>query len=182
LRLVRTLQEIGLVVQDPDTDNYRLDGTWISLRDQLRVRYLRSVALPILRNLTTETGETASLGFLFHDHIRVLEVVESTQSIRMSNHRDRILPPLCLFAGKGNRSPPDLCSCATSTRPESIRLPTYADAPAIHEELGKIRELGFAEDREETVVGGALFRGARARLERRSNRRDQRFSPGEPAE
>jgi DNA-binding IclR family transcriptional regulator len=78
----------------------------------------------------------------------------------MSNHRDRILPPYASSLGKA------IAAFQTSARARVLldvygiypfTSHTLTDAAAIHEELGKIRERGFAEDREETVVGGHCF-------------------------
>ncbi|MBK9168901.1 MAG: IclR family transcriptional regulator [Bryobacterales bacterium] len=156
LRLLRTLQSTGLI-ERVGGDRYTAAATWPAARPRASLSELRRVALPVMRRLSVELGETAALAYLFEDHIRVVEVIESSHHIRMSNYPDRILQPYASSLGK---------AIAAYQTPERVQrlldvygiyqltTNTIVGIAAIREELAKVRERGYAEDREETVPGG----------------------------
>lgn len=156
LRLLRTLQGLGYIHRD-DHENYYCERVWPTMKQQMRLNALRQCALPVLSKLNAELGETVALAFLFDDVIRVVEVIESTHHIRMSNYRGGILQPYASSLGK---------SITAFQTPESAQrlLYTYGifaltpntltDFRAIQDDLAAVRERGYAWDREETVLGG----------------------------
>ena len=156
LRLLRTLRATGYLVRDGN-ENYGAEGDWLAPSGQHLLRMIRDAALPVLRVMNAEFGETVALAFLFEDHIRVAEVIESVHHIRMSNHKGRILQAYASSLGK---------SIAAFQTPERVQtlLHTYGifrltpstltDLRAILDDLAAIRERGYSWDREETVPGG----------------------------
>ena len=156
LRLVRTLQASGHLLRDAE-DNYRVEGDWPSARTQILLRALREAAGPVMKQLNEQFGESIALAFLYGDHIRVVEVLESPQHIRMSNSRGRILQPYASSLGKA------IAAFQEPARVSSL-LDTYGVYPltphtitllqGIMAELQRIRTSGYAWDKEETVEGG----------------------------
>jgi DNA-binding IclR family transcriptional regulator len=156
LRLLRTLQATHYLVRDRN-ENYSLERDWTNPVHQHLLHRLREAAIPVLRGLNAEFGETVALAFLFDDLIRVVEVIESTHQIRMSNYKGGILQPFASSLGK---------SITAFQTPEKAQrlLHTYGifrltsatltDFRAIQEDLAAVRERGYAWDREETVPGG----------------------------
>ncbi|MDR3719692.1 MAG: IclR family transcriptional regulator [Bryobacteraceae bacterium] len=155
LRLLRTLQSTGYLVRDQN-DCYRLDREWPHPQQHL-LTLLRESAAPLLRALNSEFGETVALAFLFDDLIRVIEVIESTQQIRMSNYKGGLLQPHASSLGKAIAAfqTPEKAQKLLSTYGNFKLAPaTLTDPRAIQEEYAAIRERGFAFDLEETVPGG----------------------------
>ena len=159
LRLLRTLEEKGYLKRD-EAESYVLSRPWSESSEHDRQSQVREAAVPVLTRLNARFGETVALAYLFDDVIRVLEVMESTHHIRMSNYRGGILQPYASSLGK---------AIAAFQTPDAIQriLYTYGifkftsntltDFRAIHDEFESVRERGYATDREETVPGGACI-------------------------
>jgi DNA-binding IclR family transcriptional regulator len=156
LRLLHTLQATGYLVRDRNED-YSLGQDWPSPLQHRTLSLLRESAIPVLNAINAEFGETVALAFLFDDLIRVIEVIESTHQIRMSNYKGGVLQPYASSLGKS--------ITAFQTPEKAQRLlytygifrltpATLTDFRAIQEDLAEVRERGYAWDREETVPGG----------------------------
>jgi len=156
LRLLHTLQATGYLIRDRN-EEYSLGQDWPGPQQHRTLALVRECAIPVLNAINAEFGETVALAFLFDDLIRVVEVIESTHQIRMSNYKGGVLQPYASSLGK---------SIAAFQSPEKAQrlLYTYGifrltpatltDFRAIQEDLAGIRERGYAWDREETVAGG----------------------------
>ncbi len=156
LRLLRTLQTTGYLVRDAN-DNYHLDRDWPSARQHHLLRLLCESAMPPLASLNAEFGETVALAFLFEDVIRVVEVIESTHHIRMSNYKGGILQPYASSLGKSItafQTPENAQKLLYTYGIFRLTSATLTDFRAIQEDLAEVRERGYAWDREETVPGG----------------------------
>lgn len=156
LRLLRTLQTTGYIKRD-SSDSYFIQHTWPSLKQQERLAALRQCAAPFLKRLNAELGETVALAFLFEDVLRVVEVIESTHHIRMSNYRGGILQPFASSLGKAitaHQSPETAQRLLYTYGIFSLTPSTLTDFRAIQDELAAVRQRGYAWDREETVPGG----------------------------
>lgn len=159
LRLLRTLQATGYLERDQN-ENYRLIHDWPNATQQHLLRSVREAAIPVLNTISSEFGETVALAFLFDDLIRVVEVIESTHQIRMSNYKGGVLQPYASSLGKA------IAAFQTAEKAQEL-LYTYGifrltpatlpDFRAIQEDLALVRERGYAWDREETVPGGTCL-------------------------
>ena len=158
-RLLYTLEETGYVAKD-QKGNYTLKHDFRpSVRDKLHAALLK-VANPMLRELTREFRETTGLAVLFDNHIEVIAVVESPQTVRMGNTVGRILQPHASSLGK----------CITAFQAEQrrehllrsygvnpITKNTIVDENELADEFRRIREAGSALDRGETCLDGQCF-------------------------
>lgn len=158
-RLLYTLEAEGAIQKDAG-GHYSLTAN--PAKPAAR-RYLESVletGSAQLRELVREYRETASLAFLFDNHIEVIAVVESPQIVRMGNTVGRILQPHASSLGK----------CITAYQREerrehlirsygitAITPHTIVDEQALHQELEQIRARGHGLDREETCPDGFCF-------------------------
>ena len=156
LRLLHTLQATGYLVRDRNED-YSLGQDWPSPLQHRTLSLLRESAIPVLHAINAEFGETVALAFLFDDLIRVIDVIESTHQIRMSNYKGGVLQPYASSLGKS------ITAFQTAEKAQRLlytygifRLTpaTLTDFRAIQEDLAEVRERGYAWDREETVPGG----------------------------
>ncbi|MFN3323977.1 MAG: IclR family transcriptional regulator [Bryobacteraceae bacterium] len=165
LRLLRTLQSIGMIERVSGDRYIAPSGSYLKPAPVLG--RLREIAHPIMQRLSVELGETAALAYLFEDHIRVVEVIESSQHIRMCNYPDRILQPYASSLGKAIAAfqPADRVQRLLDVYGIYQLTPnTIVDLAAIRAELAEVRERGYALDREETVPGGVCV-GAPIRIE-----------------
>ena len=83
LRLLSTLEFKGYVERDPDSLKYRLTRKPASLAlSGVREQSLLEAALPLMRNLRDDTGETVLLSIIEHGMGIVLEQIQSLHVFR----------------------------------------------------------------------------------------------------
>lgn len=159
LRLLQTLIGFGLVAQD-ESRLYTLCRPWPYGSNSAASSHLVELARPEMQALNADLSETVSLAVLVEDHVRVVEVIESTHNVRLSNYRNRILPPYASSLGK---------AITAFQTPEKFQLllqvfgiyqitpQTVTDPALIRQEMARVRERGYANEYEETVAGGCCF-------------------------
>jgi DNA-binding IclR family transcriptional regulator len=157
-RILSALSRRAYVSQHGETKRYRLGIAALQLGDRARsVVDLRSVALPSLRRLSRDTGETSLLTVLSQrsDSGVCLERVETPQPLRLSVTPGRQLP---LHAGASQKvlmafMEPAALERVISRPLEHLCHNTITDPAMLREELTRIREAGWASSFEETNLG-----------------------------
>jgi DNA-binding IclR family transcriptional regulator len=156
LRLLRTLENLGYISRDADKNYELATGAYVTGM-QGNLAALRTVGSKCCLDLRSKCGETTTLAGLFSDCIRVIDVYESPQHIKMTNFVGRILQPFASSLGKAiaayqddtlRQTLLDVCGVYPLTKH------TLVDRGAILEDFALVRQRGYAEDREETVEGG----------------------------
>ena len=149
--------------------NQQMDGTY-QLAPKLQVGWrmehanvLRESSRAELERLANKFNETASLAYLFDDHIQVLDCVETFHEIRLSNKIGRVLPPHCSAMGKvitafQDRGIIDRILEVYGLFPRTAH--TIVDRYDLFKEFEAIRQTGIACDREESIVGGLCIGAA----------------------
>ncbi len=158
-RILCTLEQKGLLERQPG-DLFSLSPSGSSFRSNNALMRLNQVAQPFMRDLNREFRETISLAYLLENHIEAVTVIDSPQRIRVFNVEGGIIPPHASSVGK----------CIVAHQPEKLReflLAAYGlhqftpltviDAAALDEEFRRVRQQGFAVDREESAPGGICF-------------------------
>ena len=158
-RILCTLENKGLIERRPG-DLYVLSRSGFSLQSDRLLDRLKHAAQSPMRDLSREFRETVSLAFLRQNHIEIVEVIDSPQRIRMYNVVGGLIPPYASSVGK----------CIAAHQPETLRehlLTAYGlhaftprtitDAALLDEEFRRVREQGYAVDREESTTGGYCF-------------------------
>jgi DNA-binding IclR family transcriptional regulator len=143
-RILQSLAGRELVALDLATREYRLGPAAAALGARaLRDSDLRSAALPLLRRLRDETGETATLSTPVPNGRVYLDQVIGTHEITMSVELGRRFP---LHAGSSGK-----CMLAyledegTRDAPlEALTPATIVDPEALRDELARVRERGYA--------------------------------------
>lgn len=161
-RVLLTLEKHGYLQQAVD-GTYQLAAKlrfgWMSQRADT----LRAKARPELERLVHRFNETASLSYLFDDHVHVLDCIESFHEIRMSNRIGRVLPPHCSAMGKAITAFQEravverLLECYGLYRRTEH---TITDRSQLLEEFEQIRRTGLACDRQESSMGGICWGAA----------------------
>ena len=157
-RILSALARHSYVSQHEETKRFRLGIAALQLGDRARaVVDLRSVALPSLRRLSRDTGETSLLTVLTprRDRGVCLERVETPQPLRLSVTPGRQLP---LHAGASQKVLMAFMERSALERARSRPLEhlcknTITDQVLLWNELEKIRKLGWASSLEETNLG-----------------------------
>jgi IclR family transcriptional regulator, KDG regulon repressor len=157
-RILGALRRHDFVVRDQVTKRFRLGPAILELgRSATGSTDLRSASLPLLSALAASTGETALLTGLneARDGSVCLERVESSQPLRLSVERGRVMP---LHAGAGQKvllafMPQEEVERILSRPLAKLCDATIDDPDQLREELRTIREQGWASSFEETNIG-----------------------------
>lgn len=158
-RLLRTLEAVGYVTASGWGKYGLAPGVQALVSTQWLGRLLRATA-PRLQDLTRELHETASVAALLDNRIEVIAVVESPQTVRMSNVVGHILPPNASSMGKA------ITAFQTEERREKLLRShgiyrftdhTTVDRSELCREWERVQIQKYAVDREESVYDGVCF-------------------------
>ena len=158
-RLLHTLTTAGYLDKNTDGTFMAPKNSRTQVPAEFAGRLIRAAGA-VMKDLGRETQETVSLAALFENHMEVVSVVESPQTIRMSNIPGRILPPNASSLGKA------ITAFQSEDRRESLMrcfglypftACTLVDSTAIEAEFALTRKRGYSMDYEESVAGGHCF-------------------------
>ena len=115
---------------------------------QAPVARLREVAVPHLRRLVDELGETANLMVLAGADVRFVATVECDQVLRVGDRTGRTLPAYLSSGGKAMlaASPADVVAAALAGLEETA-------AASVRRELRTVRRRGYAVNDQATETG-----------------------------
>lgn len=155
-RLLGTLKARGYATQDEKTRHYGPGAKLLEVaaRATSNGRFdLRRIALPCLRRLTEETGETSNLVLpAFGGDIVYLEQVRSPRLMRIFTEVGHRAPLYCTAAGKAilsRYSPEELRTYIEGVVLEPMTARTITSRKEFSREIDEVRRLGFAIDDEE---------------------------------
>lgn len=158
-RLLHTL-EVSSYVERTADGSYVLAADLRMWGDGKRVTDLVDAALPHLRTLSREFGETITLAMHFDNRIEVVATLDSPHLIRMANTVGRILPPHASSLGKAITAnlPEDVVErLRRSYGNHRFTTHTITDETALKQEYEAIRRQGYSLDVEESVLEGCCF-------------------------
>ena len=158
-RLLHTLEVSGYLERNPQGE-YRLTADLRVWGDGRRTSSLVEAALPHMRALGREFGETITLAMHFDNRIDVVATVDSPQLIRMANTVGRILPPHASSLGKAitAHQPDDVVErLRRSYGNHRFTTHTITDDVALKHEYERVRAQGYSTDTEESVLEGCCF-------------------------
>jgi DNA-binding IclR family transcriptional regulator len=147
-RILYTLVEHGYVLKH--VTEYELVSTRFERRD------LRAIAAPFMDQLREEFDETVNLGVLDGTQIRYVEVRESHARFRLAERVGGTDYLHCTALGKSHLAfLPGKEAAALLKKSGMPRLTehTVTTAANMKEELARVREDGYAVDREESMLG-----------------------------
>lgn len=155
-RLLTALVDTGMVVQDPDSELYRLGPEAISLGARaLRSSDLRQAGRRALETLARTTGETASLEVLLEDEILILDEVPGSHLVGSVVEVGTRWPAHATSTGKlllAHRERPPAAASSNGTL-EAYTPETVTRRRDLERELEEIRRQGYAIASEELEPG-----------------------------
>jgi DNA-binding IclR family transcriptional regulator len=153
--LLRTLQEHGLVEQHADSDKYQLGPQLLQLSNRyLDLSELRSRSLAWSELLASRAEEAVRVGVPHDDGVLVVHHVFRPDATLQILEVGAVLPLHATALGKAvlaylDEMRDDLLA---GTLPK-LTGHTHATPAALRRELAKVREQGYAVEREEAVLG-----------------------------
>lgn len=155
--MTSALEELGAVMRDPLSKKYKLGFTLLEIgRSAYTQIDLQASARPVMENLMEKTQTSVFLGILNWDHVTILDIVESSQDLKITAPVGTTIPLLAGAVGKvflasmGDRQARKIV--------ESKGLPRFTDnsiidAALYFKELKQVGAQGFAVDDEEYIPG-----------------------------
>jgi DNA-binding IclR family transcriptional regulator len=155
--MTSALEELGAVMRDPLTKKYKLGFTLLEIgRSAYSQIDLRSSARPVMEELMQKTQTSVFLGILNWDHVTVLDIVESSQDLKITAPVGTTMPMFAGAVGKVFLASMEKEQAAKIVK--SKGLPRFTnnsivDTALYFQELSRVRENGFAVDDEEYILG-----------------------------
>lgn len=155
--IAQVLEAMGAVVRDDKTRRYSLGITLFELARTVYARIdLKDIARPIMEELMRSTRQTVFLGIRSGDHVSIVDIVESTQDLKITAHIGARLPLLVGATGKIFIASMEEQEAAELIRAVKLRQDTeksITDPDQYLEEVRKARACGYALDDEEYMQG-----------------------------
>ncbi|MGD8302761.1 MAG: IclR family transcriptional regulator [Desulfobacterales bacterium] len=155
--MTSALEELGAVMRDPSTKKYKLGFTLLEIgRSAYTQIDLQTSARPVMENLMEKTQTSVFLGILNWDHVTILDIVESSQDLKITAPIGTTIPMLAGAVGKVFLASMDREQARKIV--ESKGLPRFTDnsildTASYFRELNQVSEQGFAVDDEEYILG-----------------------------
>lgn len=156
-RFLSSLQQLGYVRQNAVNEKYSLSYKILDLAGRILSSIdVRQAARPIMEQISDKTRETVHLATLEQDEVIYIDKIDSSQPLRMHSYIGQKIPIHASALGKvllawgPNHILGDLLEKGNLRRFTDTSI---TDQEALREEIQKIRNQGYAEDREESVPG-----------------------------
>ncbi len=157
LRLARTLVDLGYLTRDDGSKRYFITNSFLMLgQPRTATRGLSECAISAMRRIRQATGETTQLCCLVDVEMVIIEQLISIHPFKYSADLGARCPCYSCAPGKAILAfLPDHERDATIDRIHFKRFTTntITSKRAFREELGRVRDYGFALDREEGMPG-----------------------------
>ena len=155
-RITMTLSNTGFLERTADGEKFKLGLRIVGLGlGALRRLDARRAAHPFMQRLVDDLQETCTLGVFDRGQVLYVEVVHSHQSLTIAARVGRHLPAHCTASGKVLLAflPPNVVEPVLSAPLEAYTEKTITSPTQLREELGVIRQRGYAIADEELEEG-----------------------------
>ncbi|MDD3653468.1 MAG: IclR family transcriptional regulator [Desulfotomaculaceae bacterium] len=155
--ITKALIEIGILRQKPETKKFRLGPSLIHLGNQaLGGVDLRTVAKPLMEEITRQFGETIFLGIFDKQGITIIDKCNSPMELKISSPVGTRIPLLAGATGKVFLA--GLEETVVNKLLKEKTLPKFTensitDPVKYHKEIQNVRRMGYATDFEEYIRG-----------------------------
>lgn len=158
-RLLAMLSYRGFVRQDPVSKAYLPGPALTSVAFAIFGRIdVQRTAMPIMRALSERLRETIHVGVLDGSSVRFVAAVEGPSAVRVASRLGRTMPAHCTSTGKvmlAQLPEPELRQLLPDEQLEAITVHSINSRAELQAELSRIRERGYAVNREESEEGVA---------------------------
>ena len=154
--LLRTLQDHGLVEQHAESDKYQLGPELLQLGNSyLDLNELRSHALAWSEQLAMQSGEAVRVGVPHSDAALVVHHVFRPDASLQVLEVGALLPLHATALGKALLAylDDDFVADLVAGGPARLTGHTHVSAAALRRDLAEVREIGYAVEREEALLG-----------------------------
>jgi IclR family KDG regulon transcriptional repressor len=148
--LVQTMVSLGYVRQMRDTKRYRIGRPLFALAaascDDVE---LVSVAMPVLEELSSLTGESGHFGVWSGDSVVVLAKTPGAGAFQMTGSVGLLRPAYCTALGKAllsSLSPAQLDRYFATARMTPLSIKTVLEPDLLRQQLDEVRRAGIAYD------------------------------------
>ncbi len=156
-RILATLTDEGMLEQDPESGRYRLGLAMYDLAAAVPTqRDLHEAVLLPMTELRNRTGETVQVGVLDGIHVVYIERLDSPNTLRLFTDVGRRNEVHCTATGKALLAhlPADRRDRIVEELSLTKRTAyTITSHRKFRQELDRIRDQGYAENRHESEVG-----------------------------
>ena len=155
--LLRTLRSLGYLVQSETTREYRLGSKVFRLAASVltEVQTL-NISGPLLAEMAQQTGETSHLAIFEHGEVIVINKVDGSSPVRLTDRVGYPRPAHCTAIGKVLLAHLPEAELKTFLEEHELRPftpKTITAVPVLEQELARVRGQGYAFDDEEHVQG-----------------------------
>lgn len=155
--LMRTLTTLGYLVQDESTKQYFLGSKVFHLAASAwtEVQLFR-IAKPFLVYMAQHTGETSHLAILERGEVIVIDKVDGSSPVRLTDRVGYPRPAHCTAIGKAllaHLPEGELKAFLQAGEFRASTPKTITAGPILEQELARVREQGYAVDDEEFAQG-----------------------------
>jgi DNA-binding IclR family transcriptional regulator len=156
-RLLATLETKGYIEQNKATENYRL-----SLKSlELGQTFIKQLGLvrplkPVLKEIVKECNEMAYVGIIRQNSVVCLDVEESNQAVKVTNHVGLRLPIHCTAIGKAQiaySTEEELEKLGILDNMERFTPNTIVNKVEFIKQIKEVARRGYALDNEEYNPG-----------------------------
>jgi IclR family KDG regulon transcriptional repressor len=155
--IAQALEGIGAIVRNGETKRYSLGMTLLELAHTVYARIdLKDVARPVLEDLMRSTRQTVFLGIRSGDRVSIVDIVESTDDLKITAHIGARIPLLVGATGKIFMASLAEQEATRIIRTVGLRRNTersITDPDKYMEEIRKARNSGYALDDGEYLQG-----------------------------
>ncbi|MGH3532296.1 MAG: IclR family transcriptional regulator [Mycobacterium sp.] len=158
-RLLAMLTYRGFVRQDPASKAYlpgpALTGVAFAIFGRIDIP---GTVTPVMRSLSERLRETIHVGMLDGAAVRFVAAVEGPTAVRVASRLGRTMPAHCTSTGKAMLAQlpqPELHQLLPGEDLERITGRSIGSRTALEAELSRVREQGYAVNREESEEGVA---------------------------
>ncbi|GBD93547.1 transcriptional regulator KdgR [bacterium BMS3Abin05] len=156
-RFLASMEQLGVVQQNPETNKYRLGLALFELGNRVPIkRGLVDKIHPHLENLAQQVHEIVNLAGLFHNEVLYLDKIEAHRRIQIKTFIGFHVPPHCAALGKvilAFMNPSDVDHILDEEGLPKRTEKTITDRSLLLRELEKIRTRHYAIDDEEFEEG-----------------------------
>jgi DNA-binding IclR family transcriptional regulator len=119
---------------------------------------IQGSATPVMRTLSEQLRETTHVGMLDGANVRFVAAIEGPAAVRVASRLGRIMPAHCTSTGKvmlAQLPRTELRALLPDEQLERITTSSIGSRTELEAELDRIRERGYAINREESEEGVA---------------------------